>query len=208
VEVKELVGRCITGEGSAWNEFVKQYRPHVYQNVLCKLYKMGAYSLRNEAEDIVQEIFITLWKKNNLSMLRDIRYLKAWLAKVAINTAINYCRKRFKITDKTKSLNDRLSDDSDSTLESVIPCNKYNAEKAFERAELDDFLKKEIDALAFKKQQALKLCIYDCVKQREVAVIMDLPQNTAGTLIRRAKIQVREAMERNYGRETVKAYSA
>ena len=190
----KLVKKCIGSDYLAWNEFVRLYEGLVYRSVRCKLNRINAYAMQSDIHDIVQEIFIMLWEKNKLSMLRDIKRLKAWLVKVSTNSTVNYCRKVFKITKRTSSLDKTLTDDASYTLAAIIPCNKSNGLETIEAKEFQDILEREISKLNHKQRQAFKLNVYDCKKQRDIAEIMDIPAGTVSTLVSRAKRQVCEAV--------------
>ena len=192
-----LVRRCIRNDASAWQEFVKQYEKLVCWAVCKKISSIGARVFRHEVCDIVQEIFIEIWEKNKLSMLRNTACLKAWLYRIACNKAINYYRKASRENNRTTSLDSELTHENPSfTLSSVIPCNKFNGLKSAEAQDISEILEIVINKLGNKYQTALRLQVFESRKQREIAEVMNVPVNTVSTLIRRGKMQVREQMER------------
>lgn len=78
-----LVERICAGEQEAFDEFYRMYAPMVHGIVLARV-------PRDEVEDIVQEVFISAYKK--LGTLRDKRAVGAWLAMIARNNANEFYR--------------------------------------------------------------------------------------------------------------------
>lgn len=78
-----LVERICAGEQEAFDEFYRMYAPMVHGIVLARV-------PRDEVEDIVQDVFISAYKK--LVTLRDKRAVGAWLAMIARNNANEFYR--------------------------------------------------------------------------------------------------------------------
>lgn len=68
----ELVGRCLVGDESAWDELLRRHRPLVISIA-------ARHGLRGDAaEDIYQATCVTMLER--LELLRDHRSLAAWVA--------------------------------------------------------------------------------------------------------------------------------
>jgi len=78
-----LVERIETGDSEAFNELYRRFAPMVHGIALSRV-------PRAEADDLVQEVFISVHK--NLSSLRDRNAVGPWLAKIARNRALNFYR--------------------------------------------------------------------------------------------------------------------
>jgi RNA polymerase sigma-70 factor, ECF subfamily len=78
-----LVERVCAGDAEAFNEIYKIFAPLVHGIVLARV-------PRDEAADIVQEVFLSAYK--NLHTLRDKNALGAWLAMIARNRANEFYR--------------------------------------------------------------------------------------------------------------------
>ena len=85
-----LVERVCAGDAEAFNELYKMFAPFVHGIVLARV-------PRDEAADIVQEVFLTAYK--NLDTLRDKAAVGAWLATIARNRANEFYR-RFQPTEE------------------------------------------------------------------------------------------------------------
>ena len=78
-----LVERVCAGDEEAFNEIYKIFAPMVHGIVLARV-------PRDEAADIVQEVFLAAYK--NLHTLRDKNAVGAWLAMIARNRATEFYR--------------------------------------------------------------------------------------------------------------------
>ena len=78
-----LVERVCAGDEEAFNEIYKIFAPMVHGIILARV-------PRDEADDIVQEVFLAAYK--NLHTLRDKNAVGAWLAMIARNRTTEFYR--------------------------------------------------------------------------------------------------------------------
>ncbi|MGB2879522.1 MAG: sigma-70 family RNA polymerase sigma factor [Candidatus Omnitrophota bacterium] len=194
---EQLIQKCIDNDHVAWNEFVRRYKGLVTRSVRSKLKKLNVRLPGGEFHDIVQEIFLSIWEKGKLAGVRDISCVEAWLVIMALNKTFNYCKsKTFRTERGACSLDEEINRDKPwLTLGAVLPSAKFDTEKNIESNELKEMLEKEISGLNPRQQLALKLNIYDGKTQKDIAQIMNIPENTVGTMIKRSKDKIREALE-------------
>ena len=190
---EELVGRCIKRDKLAWNEFVLRYEGLVRRAVHYKLNRMNSRYLRSEADDVIQEVFLMLWRDNKLSKIRDISSLKSWLVIVTINKTSNYCKHRWRDQQKLRSLSQTLTEDG-FTLEDVIPDRNYDPARAFDVKEMRKIVSQRINSLRKKERRALELNLMGGKRQSDVAKVMDIPIGTAASLIGRAKRKLQKGI--------------
>ena len=194
----ELVKRCMLKESPAWDEFIRRYKGLVTRSVRYKLDRLNTRLGRSDAEDIVQEVFFSIWDRDKLTGLRDADCLESWLVMLSINAAANYCREReIRQAENTLSLDAPLHPGENSpTLGEVLPSAAFDTNDMIASGETSYILEREIAALDWREQLALKLNILDGKRQREIADIMALPEGTVATLIRRAKNRLRDRLKR------------
>ena len=190
MSTEELIERCISKDACAWDEFIRQYQGLVRKAVYYRLNK----GLRNDVDDIVQEVFLGIWKDDKLSKIRDTSRLKGWLFIVTINLTASYGRLPCKKWKMTRSIHEKLSYDKSATLEDTIASSLPDPARSAEIKETISCVEEGIGTLRMKERRALKLNIYDGQTQEEISEIMNIPANTAASLIRRAKIKVQEGM--------------
>lgn len=99
-----LVERICAGDQAAFDELYRMYAPMVHGIVLARV-------PRDEVEDIVQEVFISAYKK--LGTLRDKHAVGAWLAMIARNNANEFYRQM----KPTEELPEELSDNNNAQTE-------------------------------------------------------------------------------------------
>lgn len=99
-----LVERVCLGEQAAFDDLYKMFAPMVHGIVLARV-------ARDEADDIVQDVFISAYR--NLSSLRDRNRFGAWLATIARNRAREFYRQH----KPTEELSEDLSRADNSQAE-------------------------------------------------------------------------------------------
>lgn len=81
----EVVARCRSHDGDAWNELVERYSRYVY--AICV---QGFRLAPQDAEDVFQEVFAKVYE--HLDRLRDDSSLRPWLAQMTRTTCIDRLR--------------------------------------------------------------------------------------------------------------------
>jgi len=69
-----------------FTDLYEQYAPGILK--LC----MGYTGDRTQAEDLLQEVFLSVW--NNMNKFRQEASWKTWIYRIAVNTCLTYLRKR------------------------------------------------------------------------------------------------------------------
>ena len=190
MSTEELIERCIRKDAFAWDEFIRQYQGLVRKAVCYRFNNV----IRNDIDDIVQEVFLALWKDDKLSSLRDVSRLKGWLAIVTINLTASYSKLPYKRWNMTRSIHERPSNDKTITFEDLVTSSQPDPARCAEIKETISYVEKRIDTLKMKERTALKLHTYDGQTQKDIAAIMNIPANTTASLIHRAKIKVQEGI--------------
>ncbi|MBS4208914.1 RNA polymerase sigma factor [Bacillus sp. FJAT-50079] len=152
-----------------------------------RVYYTAYYILKDRelAQDVVQETFVKAFA--HMDTVKDGEKLGAWLAAIASRTAIDYVRKIKRwneIVTEDVIINEQIIEQA-STVESIVE----------ERA-LKELLLKEIDELKPDHKQVLILkYLYD-MKYEEIAQALDLNIATVKSRTHRAKLKLREALEK------------
>ncbi len=103
-EEANLVERVCADDKNAFDEFYRKFSPLIHGIVLARV-------PRDEAADIVQEVFITAYEK--LHTLRDKERVSPWLASIARRRAVEFHRRN----KPTVELSEDLSFTSDAKNE-------------------------------------------------------------------------------------------
>jgi RNA polymerase sigma-70 factor, ECF subfamily len=146
------------------------------------VYGLALKTLGNtqEAEDLTQEIFITLVKSTAYDPLRGS--LRTFLAILTKSRALDRLRSR----SSARQLMSRWQQDKTSELTSNIPL-----ERAFQ-SEQSQEVKTALAQLPEAEQQVLRLAYYDGFSQSEIAKQLALPLGTVKTRARRGLLKLRQ----------------
>ena len=125
---------------------------------------------KEEAEDIIQDLFLELWKKKkhlaNINMS-----LKYYLKKAAFNRAINKVKKQ-------KYFEDLDADDVKRQL--------FEEEAGLEVKELDNKIKGEIDRLPARCRTIFVMSRYEDMSYKEIAAKLEVSIKTVENQISKA----------------------
>ena len=177
----ELVKKVKAGDESAFTEIDEKTKKLVY--VTC----YGILNNEQDAEDAMQETYITLY--NKISSLDDEQSFLPWLKKMAANKAL----------DKRKSIKDEDSfDDIDGFGEDFEEDdNLENLPDALilEKDKRDTFykiLRKELSDVQF---QTILLYYYDELSIADVAKTMDCSVDTIKSRLKSARVKIKAGIQ-------------
>lgn len=152
-----------------------------------KLYKLYAHSLYNsivrivpntmDAEDVLQETFIKAFEK--ISQLEDTAAVGGWLKKIAVNTALNFIRKRRVYFEE---VDENTMDESQE-----VPGNISM-----------ELIHQKIKALPDGCRLVLSLFLLEGYQHREIAEMLSISESTSKTQYRRAKQLLRNDLKKDY----------
>src|SRR6266571_1562784 len=138
------------------------------------------------AEDMVQEIFLRIWRKQQSYMRQRGRFL-TWLTSVARNRAV----------DEIRSRNRRFRHETASPEEQERELPAADAEDPALSAELADQRRLILAALAgipFEQRQVIELAYFGGLTQQEISERLSQPLGTVKTRIRLGMQKLRTAL--------------
>ncbi len=155
--------------------------------------KLFAYIMRlgkvttEEAEDILQEVFIKTYQNLN-SFDPDLKF-SSWIYRITYNHSISSFRKR-KSRPQTLS-----SEDSEKVFECLK--SELDIQDDLHRKFENKKLKKILDKLEKKYRDVLILKFLEDKNYKEISDILRKPMGTVATLINRAKSKFRKLLLKN-----------
>lgn len=143
---------------------------------------------REDAEDILQEVFIKTYQ--NLNDF-DLNYkFSNWIYSIAYNATISAFRKK-KVRPQTVSWEDWEDKDLNNILESTLDVENTSLQKLTYKQIL-----KIINRLPLKYKDVLILKFMEGKDYREISDILHKPMGTIATLINRAKKSLKQELKK------------
>jgi len=185
-----LVGRLKERDEHAFNEIVRLYGDKVFSLV----YRM--VGSRAEAEDIAQEVFVTVFK--TIDGFRGEAKFSTWLLRIAANQSKN----RIKYLARRATEPDGL--DGGGAMEMAasphgLPLSGQvdGPDVLAEAAELDSLLQRGIAALDEEQRLLVILRDVEEMSYQEIGEITALPEGTIKSRLHRARMALKEWLDRH-----------
>ncbi|MGC8863191.1 MAG: sigma-70 family RNA polymerase sigma factor [Armatimonadota bacterium] len=182
-----VVARVLRGEVDAFSTLVERYQDRVYSVAL------NYVSNPEDAVDIAQETFVKAYSK--LRSFDSSSAFYTWLYRIAVNTAIDFLRKRR--TRTAESLNDEKFTELGYEPESKDP--SVDPEGVVARREQARLLRKALSRLSDKLRTVLILHDVEGLSQEEVADILKVPVGTVKSRVSRARAELRNVLQETMG---------
>lgn len=168
----ECMQRLWAGEQNALEPLYTRYAPLVYH--------LAAQTLgRPAAEEVVQEVFLTVWRKAT-SFDPALGTFRAWVLQIAHRRILNELRRQ--------SHRPHLSD---APLDDLLSDDPEPAEAAWQEYRREA-VQQAVDALPPEQRVALGLAFFEDLTHEQVARVLRLPLGTAKTRIRTAVLRLRQ----------------
>lgn len=140
-----------------------------------------------DAENILQEIFIKVYK--NLNEFNPSLSFGSWIYRISHNHIIDYYRKnskieKFSIDDEAYSL---LIENIKSELNPLVDLS---------RKETKEIVTKALQSIKKEYREILVLKFLEDKSYEEIGDILRMPIWTVGTLVNRAKTQIKEELSK------------
>ena len=186
---KKLIEKAAGGDVEAFEKIIEEYQNIVYSIAL----RMSGNE--TDAFDMAQEVFIKLYR--NLSKFDGRSKLSTWIYRVASNTCLDELKKRKRIRDNTKSLNEEFEMADDSVV-LEIKDTKPLPEEEIENSEIKETLNSAILKLSDQHKEVIILRDIEGFSYEEIA---DITKNSVGTVksrLSRARSALRKILK-EYG---------
>lgn len=170
-----LVGRSVSGDDEAFAVLVRRYQAPLYRH---------AWRLtqdRRTAEDVVQEAFLTAWRR--LPMLERADAFRSWVYQITTRRCIDLVRAR----------RPELPVDTVGTPSEPAATEAGPAARLEQREQLAD-LASALQELPVGPRAAWCLREIDGLSYDEIATALDVPVSTVRGRIARARIELAERM--------------
>lgn len=154
-----IIDQIIKGDQSAFKELYNTYKNRVYKTAWVMLSDTSA------AEDILQEVFITVYSK--IYKLKCAGAFESWLYKITVNCCNQYLRKHKLDTVSGEDIFEEITEDSHNDPESKM-IEKENG------GEIIRYIYK----LPLKQRNCIILFYYNHLSIKEIADILECTEGT------------------------------
>jgi RNA polymerase sigma-70 factor (ECF subfamily) len=185
-----LIGRLKERDEQAFNEIVRQYGDKVFSLV----YRM--IGNRAEAEDIAQEVFVTVFK--TIDGFRGEAKFSTWLLRIAANQ----CKNRIKYLARRATDPEGLDDGGDvvaAATPHIAPLSGQidGPDVILEAAELDGLMQKAIAELDEDQRLLVVLRDVEEMSYEEIGEVTSLPEGTIKSRLHRARMAIKDWLDKH-----------
>ena len=153
---RDIIDSFINGNESAFNLLVLKYQKKIYWVIRKMVLE------HDDADDIVQEVFIKLYK--SLKDFRGESSFYTYIYKIAVNYSLNHIKKKKNVTSKVINI-----DDESFKLSSDEKLQDENYDAASRRI----VLKEAIKSLPEQQRAVFSLRFYENLSYEEIAKILN-----------------------------------
>lgn len=180
----EVITRVLQGEQGLFALLVERYRNYVFTLVL------RFTDNREDAEEIAQDIFVKAYR--SLADFRGASKFSTWLYTIVHNTCVSFLRKKKIATVSIGGTNAQVQ------LENYGSGSRANE---LEQKSKHLLLHEAIGLLSSDDRQVISLFYKGEQSLDEIGRIMGLEPNTVKVKLHRARIRLKEKMEKYFSRE-------
>ncbi len=178
---EELIARFQEGDNYAFDLLVKRYKDPLMNFIFRFL------GDRNEAEDIVQETFLRLYK--NKHYYKEIAKFSTWIYTIAGNLAKTELRKKKR--RKLFSIHQFMQTEKDYD----IPDESHSPETEANTVITDNLIQRAIQKLSPKFKQVILLRDVQGFSYEEISEIVGIPLGTVKSRVNRARLKLQEYLK-------------
>lgn len=166
---QELIAMCQANNDLGFSQLYQKYARRIYNSI----HRIVSHTA--EAEDILQETFVTVFK--DIERLSNVLNVEAWLKRIAINRSISHIRKK-KIEFTDLGFTEIEAEEEYNVDENEIFENKVEDVRIC------------IEQLPPGYKTIVNLYLFEQIPQEEIAVMLGISHNTVRTQYHRAKKKI------------------
>ncbi|MCG8417906.1 MAG: sigma-70 family RNA polymerase sigma factor [Proteobacteria bacterium] len=172
----------------AFRDMVERYRDQVYNTT----YRM--LGNREEAEDLAQEVFITVFK--SIDSFRGESKFSTWLYRITVN----HCKNRIKYLARRHDRDQREYDENvtrdGAEAALTAPARPRSPDRQLEGVEMEQILQRCIAELDDDHRILIVLRDIQDLSYEEIGTITSLPEGTVKSRLHRGRMALRKKMQK------------
>jgi RNA polymerase sigma-70 factor (ECF subfamily) len=181
---RDLLKRCLNKDRGSWNDFVDRFLSLIYHVIGYTAHLRSVRLTAEDTEDIAAEVLLKLVDKD-FKALREFRghaSLSTYLTVIARRIAVQELARRQAARDALRRGESRLAE--------ADPDESPAAAKGVERLEEVENLLKRLKGR--REREIVRLYYLEGRTYEEISTETDVPVNTIGTVLSRARKKLRE----------------
>lgn len=175
----EIIEQCRRGNLNSFTQLVKLTTPFAFSVAFRML------SNRDQAEDIVQETMVTIWKK--LDRIKSAEVYRTWIYRIVVNKCIDQMR-------KTKRNQEFVTDERTWALISNSISHSANVE--FENGEISKIILSLTEKLSSRQKAVFVLSELEGLSNDEVSEITGISKSAVKANLYYARKSISEKIEK------------
>ena len=191
-EEKQLIQRMLGGDEQAFEAFFNAYFPRVYRFVLPRL--NGDV---DAAREVVQAALVKAMRR--IGDFRGESALFTWICQICRREAVDYIRSRRRHVKHLVLIDDRP--ELRSAIDAIEAPEEFDLVRQYGRAEVGRLVRVVLDRLPSNYGDALEWKYMEGNSVEEIGARLGIGTVAAQSLLARARIAFREALEQVFGAE-------
>ena len=184
----DLLKRCLSKQPGSWNDFVDRYLSLIYHAIHFSAHLRSAKLSPEDVEDIAAEVLVQL-VADNYRALREFKReasLSTYLTVIARRICVHELTRRQAVRDEIRKGVTRAPDeDTDDSAAAAKGMEKLD--------EVDALLRR----LSGKQREIVRLYYLESRTYEEISTELNVPVNTIGSILTRARAKLRELSQSN-----------
>lgn len=184
----DLLKRCLAKQPGSWNDFVDRYLSLIYHAIHYSAHLRSAKLSAEDVEDIAAEVLVQLVADNSKA-LRDFKgeaSLSTYLTVIARRICVHELTRRQAVRDEIRKGVSRPVEDETDDSEAVA--------KGMEKLDQVESL---LRRLSGKQREIVRLYYLESRTYEEISTELNVPVNTIGSILTRARAKLRELSKSN-----------
>jgi RNA polymerase sigma-70 factor (ECF subfamily) len=179
-----LVTRVATGDAQAFEELYRLYEKRLYHYV-CTLVRDPSL-----AEEVVGEVMLAVWR--GACHFAHQSRLSTWIFGIARHKALDALRRNGRHDQDVVTIDDAPD----------LPSQNETPIDGIQREQLGVVTRQALAKLSPDHQEVLRLVFYEELPYEEIALLLNIPENTVKTRVFYAKQQLKRHMDRLVSQES------
>ena len=180
---RELLHNCLAGKPGSWNDFVDRFLSLFYHVIHSTAHLRSARLSPEDVEDIAAEVLLQIvaGEFKVLKLFQGNASLATYLTVIARRTAVHEINRRQAVREEIRT--GSVAADGDTADDSVA------AQRSVESLdEVERLLRK----LSGRDREVVRLFYLEGRTYEEISTELDIPVNTLGAMLSRARTKLRE----------------